>query len=290
MHWIHRILPYLLAILILSAGFVVAMLPEYIPSWEESTLTTTEMDMEKYPLYIAESETLTLYPWNYYAPEQNHTLHLSQQQTQDVNSQIRQTIQQLQPDAMPASEAFDPASHLEYDESERYLFLKEYLYEASSGQYILTLAVDVAWMELVYYVCTPVSDTPLTAEEKEQATEQLQEILLQAEYTFEDTAWEIYDTEGDNAAAQNLLLQFWMQYSKLYAIYAYTDSEFPQTYITYIIENTPWIFFDFSLQIQTVSYNNMLLLIGTSLTGTQLILFYEPCAGNFSGWSIGELM
>lgn len=292
MQWMQRILPYLLAVLILSAGFAAAMLPEYIPSWEESALTTTEMDMEKYPLYIAESEALTLYPWNHYAPEQNQTLHLSQQQAQDANSQIRQTIQQLQPDAMPASEAFDPASHLEFDEAEQYLFLKEYTYEAQSGQYMLTLAVDVAWMELIYYVCTPVSDTHLTMEEKDQATEQLQEILLQAEYIFEDFAWETYEAEGkidtDNTATQNnLLLQFSMLCSNSHAVHAYTGSDSPQMYIT---ESAPWVFFNFSLPIQTVSYNDMLLLIGTNLSGTQLILFYEPHTGIFSGWSIGELM
>ncbi|MCI8611884.1 MAG: hypothetical protein HFE66_08220 [Clostridiales bacterium] len=287
MRWMQIILPYLLAVLILCAGFAAAALLEHIPYREENVLTTTKMDMGSYPLYISESETLTLYPWNCYDTKKNLALTLSQQQIQEGNLQIRQIIQQLSPGATPKSEAFDPAGYLEYDQSKQYLFLKEYKYDTADGPYTLTLAADAVSAELLYYTCTPISDTPLTTKEQEQAVEQLQEIMQEAEDTFSKIILAQNDfekkTDLKNIYIFNPLIKFWTQYSQLCVVYSYSDSlsSYDEAYI-------PQVFFNFYHPVQIVSYQDMLLAIGTNPAGKQLILFYEPRSGSFCGFSIGK--
>ena len=288
MRRMQNILPYLLAVLILCAGFATAALLEHIPCREENVLSKTKMDMGSYPLYIAESETLTLYPWNCYDTKKNLSLSLSWQQIQEGNLQIRQIVQQLSPRAAPGNETFDPANYLEYDESKQYLFLKEYRYETDGDPYTLTLAADAASAELLYYTCTPVSETPLTTQQQEQATERLQKIMQEAENTFSNILSVPNDLEI-NAEVKDIhifnpLIKFWTQYSQLCAVYSYSEDSLGNYNEIYI----PWAFFDFSHHVQIVSYHNMLLTIGTNTVGKQLILFYEPRSESFCGLSIGK--
>ncbi len=281
MRWIKRVLPYLLTVLILSAGYGATALLEHIPSREENVQTETKLHLCSDPLYIAESETLTLYPWDSYDAEKNLPLSLSIQQSQKVNLQIRQTLQYLTPYAVPENGAFDPAGHLEYDATKQYLFLNEYQYDAENGAYLLTLAIDVADTELLYYTCFPVLETRLEVAEKERGMEQLQKMIQEAKSAYKI----LYDSYGAEIQTEieNPLITFFLWYSNMYADYYASNSSYIYNEI-YI----PWVFFDFSVHIQTVSYNNMLLVIGTDVSGRQLIVFYEPRTAAFSGLSIGE--
>lgn len=287
MRWMQNVLPYLFAVLILCAEFAAAALLEHIPCREENVMSATKMDMGSYPLYIAESETLTLYPWNCYDTKKNLALTLSWQQIQEVNLQIRQVVQKLSPHAPPENEIFDPASYLEYDELKQYLFLKEYKYKTADGLYTLTLAADIASSELLYYTCTPISGAPLTTKEQEQATERLQTIMQEAENTFSKSPSVSNNLEINDEAKDiyifNPLIKFWTQYSQLCVVYPYLDSlsNYNEIYI-------PRVFFDFSHHVQIVSYHDMLLAIGTNPVGKQLILFYEPRSESFCGLSIGK--
>jgi len=318
MRVLKRILPFFLAAAIIVGGFFgIYGLEKLIPSYKD-TIVRSDKRTANQLLYVEEWETLAVYPWDLYNPEE--TIPLSKY-VNAIGADLTEFGYYLD-NLVYTQSIFPPTSETEVTgkpNEEGYFFFQNieevldsmefmpecefgFLHEKSckdlnGNEYLLSLAVP-GYSSIRYFHMVPTGREDVSKEEMRRANEELERIQGEAKSLYEEyikyIQTEEYDVTGEYGEETSDGGQYDDSIWKIYFEKFGVENPLIQ-YIAVLSEASgtdPYYFGDVLIfqEYYSFSYDNEILLVFSTpeegaLTDSTIVLYYDPVKKKFTGYS-----
>lgn len=270
---IKRILPYVLAIAIIFAGyFSLDLIKALMPSHKDTVRVFDKPEQDSV-FYIGRINELNIYPWDVF--DESKCVLLSNQYAAYENTVmwLEEAIFDFGNGSFLPAVLYDFQPEILYDESLNIYFVKEYMYENwNNEECVISCAFSEGTIFCLNCDNKEYINKDLTSAEISNGTKAINSFIQ----NFQDSQDGTFETDMYTHYSNNPFVSFADNYEKIYASFYTYGVYYPTIDIFGMLTNS----------VPTVTpYKGELLLI-YYYDNTQVVLFYNPRTSAVSGFSI----